>query len=174
MLISSILVRVTRGDIAHKPNISEGLSPFQWMFLAGRGGSAPSSYSTVQIGRVINQPDNKWWRISGSVLMDHTSEADTYDLMGLICDFHCPMSLMVRLNCRGAGNEVGWAPRKKRNERGIGQQHLPSAAVSLKNDLLSYYILAQLPVVWEYPWKILLNTSINSCASQKPFYDVRN
>lgn len=36
MLISSILVRVTRGDIAHKPHISEGLSPFQWMFLAGR------------------------------------------------------------------------------------------------------------------------------------------
>ena len=33
-----------------------------------QGGSAPSSYSTVQIGRVINQPGNKWWRIRGRYL----------------------------------------------------------------------------------------------------------
>lgn len=58
MLISSILVRVTQADITHKPHISQGL--FFPMDVSGwQGGSAPSSYSMVQIGRVINQPDNK-------------------------------------------------------------------------------------------------------------------
>ena len=36
MLISNMLVGVTQADLAHKPHISEGLSPFQGMFLVGR------------------------------------------------------------------------------------------------------------------------------------------
>ena len=62
MLISSILVRVTQGDIAHlTSHISHlgGSVSFPMDVSGWQGGSAPSSYSTVQIGRVINQPGNK-------------------------------------------------------------------------------------------------------------------
>lgn len=143
-------------------HLREGLSPFQWMFLGWQEAPAPSSYSTVQIGRVINQPDNKDEN-KGEVLMDHIWKL-IHDLK-LICDFHCPMSLMVRLNrrCR----KCSWLSTQEEEKWTWGSAssiyHQQQLAWKWFTELL--YLAST--SVGEYPWKILLNTSINS-VSQNP------